>query len=197
MPHVQPPLLAPTVASTIAAQSQLTHEPSGKTETALFASGCFWGTEHIFRQYYDGRGLVDARVGFTGGDVKDPGYRRVCQGDTGHAEACKVEFDPGLVSFAELVEFFYRSHDPTTLNRQGGDMGTQYRSAIFYTTPSQKSTAEEVTRQVQEKHFSPKGKEIVTQIVEAGQWWDAEEYHQLYLEKNPNGYQCSTHRIWF
>ncbi|KZT57596.1 methionine sulfoxide reductase A [Calocera cornea HHB12733] len=197
MPRTPPALPAPTVASTLAAHAALAGQPSGTTEVATFASGCFWGTEHIFRQYYEGRGLVNASVGYTGGDLKDPSYRRVCGGDTGHAEACRIEFDPGLVAYAELVEFFYRSHDPTTLNRQGNDSGTQYRSAIFYRTPAQKAAAELVTREVEEKHFAPRGKHIVTQIVEAGEWWNAEDYHQEYLDKNPDGYQCSTHRIWF
>ncbi|KAF8911228.1 peptide methionine sulfoxide reductase MsrA [Mucidula mucida] len=130
---------------------------SGQPQIATFASGCFWGTEHIF-----------LNVGYTGGKESsaNPDYRTVCSGSTDHAEALKIEFDESKVSYADLVEFFYRSHDPTTVNRQGGDTGT-------------------LTEEVQTKQFTHKGKKIVTEITEAGPWWNAEEYHQLYLEKNP------------
>jgi len=188
-------LPAPTVPTSIAARQNLPSTSS--SETATFATGCFWGTEHIFRKYFDGKGLISAKVGYTGGNAKDPNYKLVCSGETGHAEAVRLEFDPSKIPYAELVEFFYRSHDPTTLNRQGGDVGTQYRSAIFYHTPEQSEIAHKVTKEVQEKHFAPKGQKIATQIVEAREWWDAEDYHQEYLDKNPWGYQCSTHRIWF
>ncbi|KAF8320690.1 methionine sulfoxide reductase A [Clavulina sp. PMI_390] len=168
--------------------------PESSTEVAVFANGCFWGTEHIFQKYYK-EVDIKTEVGYTGGNATDPNYRQVCSGSTGHAEACRVEFDPSKVSYAELVEFFYRTHDPTTLNRQGNDRGTQYRSGIFYSTPEQKAIAEQVTKEVQEQYFSPKGESIVTAIVEAGPWWSAEKYHQMYLFANPDGYQCPTHRL--
>ncbi|KAG7447279.1 peptide methionine sulfoxide reductase [Guyanagaster necrorhizus] len=173
---------------------------SAATETATFASGCFWGVEHIFLKHYppaQGKGIVKTSVGYTGGKetFQNPSYREVCSGETDHAEAVKIEFDPAIVKYDELVEFFYRTHDPTTANRQGADTGTQYRSAIFTHSPEQETIAKRVTEQVQAKHFTPKGKSIVTEILEVGPWWDAEEYHQLYLFKNPSGYQCPTHRL--
>ncbi|KAK0478718.1 peptide methionine sulfoxide reductase [Armillaria novae-zelandiae] len=173
---------------------------SGGTEIATFASGCFWGVEHIFLKHYPpthGKGIIKTTVGYTGGKEtsQNPGYRAVCSGETGHAEAVKIEFDPAIVKYDELVEFFYRTHDPTTANRQGADTGTQYRSAIFTNSPEQEAVAKRVTEEVQVSHFTPKGKTIVTEILEAGPWWDAEEYHQLYLFKNPSGYQCPTHRL--
>ncbi|PWN40952.1 peptide methionine sulfoxide reductase [Ceraceosorus guamensis] len=170
-------------------------------EKGTFASGCFWGTEHIFREHYKGKGLIDAKVGFIGGkeSSKNPSYEEVCTGRTGHAEAAQVTFDPSKVSYAELVEFFYRTHDPTQLNAQGNDRGTQYRSAIFAHSPEQLEAIKKVTNEVQEKHFTPKGKKIVTQVEErpAGDFFEADEHHQEYLHKNPWGYQCGTHRLWW
>ncbi|PFH48193.1 hypothetical protein AMATHDRAFT_76863 [Amanita thiersii Skay4041] len=173
---------------------------STKTEIATFAAGCFWGVEHIFLKHFppaQHRGILRTWVGYTGGkaNVDNPDYRSVCSGTTGHAEAVKIEFDPEVVGFDQLVEFFYRTHDPTSVNRQGPDVGTQYRSAIFFHTPEQKHIAERVTREVQTKHFTPHNLHIMTQIVEAGPWYDAEEYHQLYLFKHPSGYQCPTHKL--
>ncbi|KAJ7136400.1 peptide methionine sulfoxide reductase [Mycena crocata] len=167
-------------------------------EIVIFASGCFWGTEHIFVKHFPpAKGVLKTTVGYTGGseDSKNPDYRTVCSGATEHAEAVRIEFDPALVSYADLVEFFFRTHDATTVNRQGGDVGTQYRSAIFTTTEEQAATAQRVTEEVQAKHFTPKNTKIATQIHVAGPWWDAETYHQLYLFKNPDGYQCPTHRL--
>jgi len=169
---------------------------STQGEVATFASGCFWGTEHIFLKDYKNKGIIKTTVGYTGGDdnVKNPSYKDVCTGRTGHAEACKVEFDPEVLPYEELVEFFYRTHDPTTVNRQGGDTGTQYRSAIFTNSDEQAAIARRVTNEVQKKHFDPIGKRIVTTIQPAGVWYDAEDYHQEYLFKNPSGYQCPTHQ---
>ncbi|KAJ3928024.1 MAG: peptide methionine sulfoxide reductase [Lentinula lateritia] len=173
---------------------------NASTEIATFAAGCFWGVEHIFLKHFppkENKGIIKTAVGYTGGKetVTNPGYRDVCSGETDHAEALRIEFDPTIVSYADLVEFFYRTHEPTTVNRQGNDRGTQYRSAIFANTPKQLETALAVTEEVQQKRFTPKGEKIVTQIIEAGPWYDAEDYHQLYLFKNPNGYQCATHRL--
>ncbi|KAG1821382.1 peptide methionine sulfoxide reductase MsrA [Suillus fuscotomentosus] len=168
-----------------------------QSEIATFAAGCFWGVEHIFLKEYppsQNKGILKTSVGYTGGleKAQNPTYREVCTGTTDHAEALRIEFDPSIIQYGELVEFFYRTHDPTTPNRQGGDVGTQYRSVIFTHSPEQSKIAEDVTRKVQEEHF--KGQTIATEIKEAGQWYDAEEYHQLYLFKEPNGYQCPTHK---
>ncbi|CAL8582871.1 Peptide methionine sulfoxide reductase [Xanthoria parietina] len=157
------------------------------------AAGCFWGVEHLFRKNFGEQGLYDARVGYIGGDVNNPGYRAVCTGRTGHAEALQMTFDPAVISYSSLLEFFYKMHDPTTKNRQGADTGTQYRSAVFYHSPEQERAAKEVTAKAQEQWWTS-GK-ISTEILEAGQWWDAETYHQLYLHKNPGGYECPAHYV--
>ncbi|XP_006455952.1 hypothetical protein AGABI2DRAFT_195243 [Agaricus bisporus var. bisporus H97] len=191
--------VAPTAVDPAKFRAPMSSDAS-KSEIATFAAGCFWGVEHIFLKHYppsQNKGILKTSVGFTGGNplVTHPSYKNVCTGATDHAEALKIEFDPTIVSYAELVEFFYRTHDPTTTNRQGNDNGSQYRSAIFFHSPEQEATARRVTAEVQAKHFTPKGKKIVTEISSASQWWDAEDYHQLYLFKNPSGYQCSTHRL--
>jgi len=166
---------------------------SENVEKATVAAGCFWGVEHLYRRHFgNGKGLLDARVGYCGGDTNSPTYRNVCLGATGHAEALQVTFDPSVVSYQQLLEFFYRMHDPTTLNRQGGDAGTQYRSAVFTHGPEQERIAKEITEKVGREWYK---KPITTQVVPAGQWWDAEEYHQLYLHKNPGGYECPAHFI--
>jgi peptide-methionine (S)-S-oxide reductase len=178
------------------------------TQKATFASGCFWGVEHIFRQNYGANasgsskgkgGLLDARVGYTGGaSGSAPTYRTVCSGTTGHAEAVLILFDPDRVSYRSLVEFFFRTHDPTTRNRQGHDSGTQYRSAIYADNEEQLAVAKEVKAQVQERWDYGGGvgkKSVVTEVEMAGPWFDAEDYHQLYLENNPGGYQCSSHHV--
>lgn len=163
-------------------------------QKATVAAGCFWGVEHLFRKRFgDGKGLLDAKVGYSGGGTKSPSYSNVCSGGTGHAEALQITFDPSVVSYNHLVEFFYRMHDPTTLNRQGADTGTQYRSAIFTHSEEQERAAHEITDKVANEWY--KGKPITTQIVPAGQWWDAEEYHQLYLHRNPGGYECPAHFV--
>ncbi|KAI8988397.1 hypothetical protein BDF20DRAFT_329643 [Mycotypha africana] len=162
------------------------------TEKATFAAGCFWGVEHIYKKHFGQYG-IKTKVGYTGGNTVNPKYREVCSGGTHHAEALEIDFDPQKVPYEALVEFFYKMHDPTTINAQGPDVGTQYRSAIFYHSPEQRAIAEEVTKDVQEKHY--KGKKIITQIVPADVFYDAETYHQMYLEKNPNGYECPTHYL--
>jgi len=163
--------------------------PSG-SEKATIAAGCFWGVEHMFRKEFKGKGLYDARVGYIGGDTSNPSYRSVCSGSTGHAEALQVSFDPSQVTYRTLLEYFYRMHDPTTSNRQGPDSGSQYRSGIFYHSPEQEEIARDVTKKVNEKWW--KGK-VVTEILPAGEWWDAEDYHQKYLDANPGGYECPSH----
>ena len=150
-----------------------------KTETATFAAGCFWGVESAFRQV---TGVVDTQVGYTGGKTEKPTYKEVCTDTTGHAEAIEIAFDPDKVSYRTLVELFFKMHDPTQVNRQGPDVGTQYRSAIFYHSPEQKVAAEAAKAAVEKsgKYKKP----IVTQILPAGTFYRAEEYHQRYFEKN-------------
>ncbi len=155
-----------------------------KTERATFAAGCFWGVEHIFKKV---KGVVKTRVGYTGGSTEHPGYYDVASGKTGHAEAVLVEYDPSAVAYEELLDYFWRLHDPTQLNRQGPDIGTQYRSAIFYHSEEQKKAAEK-----SKEKFDRSGvfsKKTVTQIVPAGTFYDAEEHHQDYFGKNP-GRSC-------
>ncbi|MBI4432919.1 MAG: peptide-methionine (S)-S-oxide reductase MsrA [Candidatus Omnitrophica bacterium] len=154
-------------------------------EKAVLAGGCFWGVEKVFA---DLPGVVSTRVGYTGGAVKNPTYEAVCSGRTGHAEAIEVTFDPSKTSYEDMLVNFFKYHDPTTLNRQGPDIGTQYRSAIFYHSPAQKAAAERAARLLEEARVF-KGK-IVTEIAPAGEFYAAEDYHQKYLKKNPGGY-CS------
>lgn len=148
------------------------------TETATFAAGCFWGVESSFRKI---DGVTDATVGYTGGTTHDPSYEQVCTGRTGHAEAVRVEFDPERVSYGELLDAFWEMHDPTTRDRQGPDVGSQYRSAIFYHSPEQEREARESLKRLQES--GRYGDEIVTQIVPAPDFHAAEDYHQRYFDK--------------
>jgi len=163
--------------------------PAG-AESATVAAGCFWGVEHMYRKHFGTRGLLDARVGYIGGDQENPSYRAVCSGGTGHAEATLLVYDPTKVSYTELLEFFYRMHDPTTKDQQGPDRGSQYRSGIFYHSPEQEKIAREVTDKANKQWW--KGG-VVTEVLPAGRWWDAEAYHQEYLDKNPGGYECPSH----
>ena len=149
------------------------------TEKAMFAEGCFWGVESTFRGV---EGVIDAAVGYTGGSLENPTYEDVCGGRTGHAEAVLVEFDPDRVSYADLLRVFWDTHDPTTLNRQGPDRGSQYRSAIFYFTPEQERIARE--SMAEEQKSGRFRKAIVTEIAAAGPFYRAEEYHQRYNEKH-------------
>lgn len=168
--------------------------PSATTEKATFAAGCFWGVEHIFNKHFKDQGILSTKVGYIGGELIDPNYKEVKTGTTNHAEACEIIFDPSKVSYETLTEFFYKMHDPTTLNEQGPeDIGTQYRSAIFYHSDAQKAIAEKVTQEVQAKHYSTTP--IVTEITAASKFYDAEDYHQLYLANNPEGYACPTHYL--
>ncbi|KAL7272059.1 Peptide methionine sulfoxide reductase [Rhizina undulata] len=164
-----------------------------RVEKVTVAAGCFWGVEHLYRKNFEGKGLLDARVGYCGGDTNNPSYRVVCSGSTGHAESLQVLYDPSKVSYEAMLEFFFRMHDPTTENRQGGDVGTQYRSAIFFHSPEQETAAKKLMEKVQNQWYT--GKKIVTQLVPAGQWWDAEDYHQLYLQNTPGGYECPAHYV--
>jgi peptide-methionine (S)-S-oxide reductase len=172
-----------------------TFTETDKPERAIFAGGCFWGLEELYRKHWgNGKGLLDCRVGYTGGQVKAPSYSAVCSGRTGHAESLLVVFDPDVVTYRQLVEFFFRMHDPTTLNRQGADTGTQYRSAVFAENDEQLKIAEEIKQKVGEQWY--KGKTISTEIKRATQWYDAEDYHQEYLtEKQKEGYHCPAHFV--
>jgi len=154
-------------------------------EVAILAGGCFWGVEELLREL---PGVTSTEVGYTGGEVSNPTYDLMTTGKTGHAEAVRVVFDPRVLSYGDLLRYFFRLHDPTTLNRQGNDRGTQYRSAIFFSTPEQKAIAEEVMREVNAsgKWSAP----LSTELTKASEWYRAEEYHQDYLRKNPNGYTC-------
>ncbi len=147
-------------------------------EKATFAAGCFWGVEETFRLM---KGVLATRAGYTGGSMPDPTYEDVCTDRTGHAEAVQVEFDPAQVSYADLLNLFFESHDPTTPNRQGPDVGTQYRSAIFFHTPEQEAVARAAKDRLEREHRF-RGR-IVTEIVPAATFYPAEEYHQRYLAK--------------
>jgi peptide-methionine (S)-S-oxide reductase len=145
-------------------------------EKATFAAGCFWGIEVAFRQT---PGVTDAVVGYSGGHTQNPNYEQVCSGRTGHAEAVEVSFDPQKISYAQLLQVFWQCHDPTQMNRQGPDIGTQYRSAIFFHSPQQAEAARASRAQQQGS-----GRPIVTEITPATVFYPAEEYHQRYLEKH-------------
>ena len=154
------------------------------TEKAIFAAGCFWGVQTAF----DGvKGVVGTMVGYTGGTVKNPTYEQVCTGRTGHAEACLVEFDLSKVSYGELLSAFWKIHDPTTPNRQGPDVGHQYRSAVFYLSPAQEKEAKAIREKLSKSGQFKNN--IVTEITRAGEFYPAEEYHQKYFEKH-GGQSC-------
>jgi len=151
------------------------------TERAILAGGCFWGVQDLVRKL---PGVIETRVGYSGGDVPNATYRN----HGTHAEAIEILFDPATIGFRQLLEFFFQIHDPTTVNRQGNDIGTSYRSAIFYTTPEQKAVAEDTIADVDASGLWP-GK-VVTEVSPAGDFWEAEPEHQDYLERIPNGYTC-------
>jgi peptide-methionine (S)-S-oxide reductase len=157
------------------------------TETATLAGGCFWGVEELIREL---PGVVDTTVGYAGGTTKNPRYEDVKTGRTGHAESLQIAFDPSKISYDAILDDFFRLHDPTTPNRQGNDVGTQYRSAIFYHDEKQREAAERAVKRAQEKWPRP----ITTQIVPYTEFWEAEDYHQDYLQRKPNGYTCHFYR---
>jgi peptide-methionine (S)-S-oxide reductase len=151
------------------------------TESAIFAGGCFWGMQDLIRRY---PGVISTRVGYTGGEIANATYRN----HGTHAEAIDIVFDPQKISYRKLLEFFFQIHDPTTLNRQGNDRGTSYRSAIFYTSDEQRLIAKDTIADVEASGLWPG--EIVTEVTQAGPFWEAEPEHQDYLERYPNGYTC-------
>ena len=160
-----------------------------KTQKAVFAGGCFWGVEYHLSKI---KGVLSAKSGYTGGLTLNPSYRQVCTGNTGHAEAIEVEFDPALVSYETLAKLFFEIHDPTQLNRQGPDIGTQYRSAVFYTTAEQKTVAEKLIALLKTRGFN-----VVTSVEKAGTFWPAEDYHQDYYQKNGHQPYCHIYQKRF
>jgi peptide methionine sulfoxide reductase msrA/msrB len=186
------PPATPAIACATASAPQASVAPSGSAgcsatvEVAVLAGGCFWGMQELLRAI---PGVIETEVGYTGGTTPDPTYDTVHLGATGHAESVRVVFDPKVLAYRDLLEkWFFKMHDPTTKNQQGNDKGSQYRSAIFTTSPEQKKVAEEVKAKVDKS--GAWGKPVVTEIVPAGKWTKAEGYHQDYLQKNPGGYTC-------
>lgn len=170
-----------TPASTTKNEISAANISSAATETATFANGCFWCTEAIFEQL---DGVLSANSGYTGGQTKNPTYKEVCSGETGHAECLQIVYDPKKITFDELLEVFWETHDPTTLNRQGGDVGTQYRSGIFYHNNEQKQKAEKYKAELDKSGAFDKP--IVTEITAFSTFYPAENYHQQYFENNEN-----------
>ena len=160
-----------------------------QTQKAIFAGGCFWGVEYHFNKI---KGVLSAKSGYTGGVTENPSYKAVCTGKTGHTEAVEVEFDPALVSYETLAKLFFEIHDPTQVNRQGPDIATQYRSAVFYTDDAQKAVAEKLIAELKGK-----GYHVVTSIEKAGKFWEAEAYHQDYYEKNGHQPYCHIYQKRF
>lgn len=155
----------------------------------ILAGGCFWGVEELFRKE---KGITNTRVGYCGGSTDSPTYETVKTGQTGHAEAIEVRFDPSLTSYKDVFRFFFSIHDPTTLNQQGNDRGSQYRSAIFYQRKEEKLAAIEVIEEIHSKGLWKKP--VVTEILPLDKFFSAEDYHQDYLQKNPGGYTCHFKR---
>lgn len=153
--------------------------------TATFAAGCFWGVETLFKQL---PGVVKTDVGYTGSNYKNPTYELLITGNTGHAEAVRIKYDPKKITYKKIVNYFFRLHDPTTLNQQANDRGTQYRSAIFFHSEEQKEIATAVVKELEKKKIFKSA--IVTEVSKAEVFYVAEEYHQNYHVKNPNGYSC-------
>ncbi|HZN37167.1 MAG TPA: peptide-methionine (S)-S-oxide reductase MsrA [Planctomycetota bacterium] len=152
-------------------------------EVATLGNGCFWCSEAVLEKL---EGVIDVVSGYSGGTTEAPTYGDVCSGNTGHAEVVQVTFDPSRISFSKLLEWFFKSHDPTTLNQQGNDVGTQYRSVIFFHSKEQHAAALAAIKAAQQKHADP----IVTEVTKAGRFWPAEDYHQDYFRKNPNNSYC-------
>lgn len=179
------PILLIIALMTISSKLSANPGASG-SDTAIFASGCFWCTEAIFQRL---EGVVEVRSGYTGGHVKNPAYREVCDGLTGHAEAVRIVYESDIISYRELLEVFFQTHDPTTLNRQGADVGTQYRSAIFYLSEEQKNDADEIKASLNEAGIWEDP--IVTEISAAKEFYLAEDYHQDYFNNNKTAAYCN------
>lgn len=175
----------PTAQNNPSEGSETTQQKAKKMETATFGAGCFWCVEAVFQKL---KGVQAVRSGYMGGQTINPTYKDICTGLTGHAEVIQIDFDPDQISFPELLEVFWSTHDPTTLNRQGNDIGTQYRSAVFYHSEDQKSAADQYKKELNEAKAFPKP--IVTEIVAAEKMYVAEDYHQNYFNNNPNQPYC-------
>lgn len=169
------------------AQTQTPSPTTGTLEVATLGGGCFWCLEAVYDQL---KGVVSVESGYAGGKVRNPSYREVCGGRTGHAEVVQVTFDPAVISFRDLLNVFFTIHDPTTLNRQGADVGTQYRSAIFYHSPEQQRVAEDVIAEVERERIW--ANPIVTEVVPLTNYYPAEDYHQEYFERNPYQPYCQV-----
>lgn len=164
----------------------MTHiDSSAQTENATFGGGCFWCTEAIFRSL---KGVETVESGYSGGKLKNPTYNEVCSGETGHAEVIQITFDPKIISFRELLEVFWETHDPTTLNRQGADVGTQYRSVVFYHSPEQQATATKYKAELNKENVY--NKPVVTEITAFDKFYKAEKYHQDYFANNRSQGYC-------
>lgn len=163
----------------------INNDTATTNDTATFAAGCFWCVEAVFQRL---DGVLSVQSGYTGGSVKNPSYKEVCNGTTGHAEACRIIYDPSKISFLQLLQVFFTTHDPTQLNRQGNDVGTQYRSAIFYHNDIQKQQALQVIKQLNEQKVYDKP--IVTEVSPAGAFYVAEDYHQNYYNLNSDQMYC-------
>ncbi len=168
-----------------AVKNETTREDVGKTQVATFGAGCFWCVEAVFAEL---DGVVSVESGYSGGNVAEATYEQVCTGTTGHAEVCRIRYDPARIEYVDLLEVFFKTHDPTTLNRQGNDFGTQYRSVIFYHDRPQQETAEKTKRALDTSGAF--AKPIVTQIVPAAKFYKAEQYHQDYYRDNPQRGYC-------
>jgi peptide methionine sulfoxide reductase msrA/msrB len=160
-----------------------------KTEKAYFAGGCFWGTEHLLKNF---EGVVSTRVGYMGGSKANPTYKEVCTGTTGHAEAVEVEYDPTVADYEKVARFFFEIHDPTQVNRQGPDVGDQYRSVVFYTDDAQKQIVEKLIGFLKDK-----GYEVATRVAKADKFWEAEDYHQDYYDVTGKAPYCHFYRKRF
>lgn len=174
-----------TMTEQASSESPLPKESSGNIDTAIFGAGCFWCVEAVFQRL---NGVMSVKSGYSGGSVKNPSYKEVCNGTTGHAEVCQIIFDKTKISYAELLEVFWKTHDPTTLNSQGNDFGTQYRSAIFYHTEEQKLLAEKYKKELNEAKAYPNP--IVTEITRLSNYYPAEDYHQNYFNQNGSAGYC-------
>lgn len=179
-----------TIGSTLKEQTMTQTDKTNtvqddQIEVATLAGGCFWCLEPIFEEL---KGVENVVVGYSGGDVENPSYQQVCTGTTGHAESVQIRFNPAVITYADLLRIFFTVHDPTTLNRQGADVGTQYRSAIFYHNEQQKETAENVIKELEDEGVWKNP--IVTEVIKFNTFYKAEKYHQEYYEKNPNQAYC-------
>jgi peptide-methionine (S)-S-oxide reductase len=154
-------------------------------EVLVLGGGCFWCTESVYKEV---RGVTDVESGYSNGHVKQPSYEQVCAGDTGHNEVVRLEYDPAVISTREVLEIFFVVHDPTTLNRQGNDVGTQYRSGIYFTTPQQETQAQAIIEELTKDNAF--GRPIVTEVLALDNYWPAEPYHQDFFERNPHQGYC-------